>query len=382
MVRIASFNVENLFARANALNLATWAAGKPILDAYNEVNTLFQEQTYTPAIKDRIRQLLLQLDIYRVNDQGAVRRNDTRSPQWAWFRKNRGSFDREPADESENMEIVANGQAEWIGWVELAKGPVSETATRMTARVIQDVNADIIAVVEAEDRPALVRFNRDLLGGMYRHIMLVDGNDDRGIDVAIMMKNGFDIRSIRSNVDLEDAVGRVFSRDCAQYEVATPGGSSVHVLVNHFKSQSGGGGALRERQSNAVRGVVNALVAANQNVIVLGDLNEGPAQEGNHAVNLAPLYTDNSPLLECYSLNNFQTGLRLGTFDSCGIHNRLDYIFISQSLQNNFQNGGIFRKGLWGTRVTRPTAWETYPEMTANFEQASDHSAVFIELNI
>ena len=382
MVRIASFNVENLFARAKALNLATWSDCNPILEAYNEVNTLFQEQTYTPAIKDRIRQLLLQLDIYTVNNQGAVRRNDSKFPQWAWFRKNRGSFDREPADESQSMEITANGRNEWIGWVELAKEPVNETATRMTARVIHDVNADIIAVVEAEDRPALLRFNKDLLGGMYRHIMLVDGNDERGIDVAIMTKNGFDIRSIRSNVDLEDNVGRVFSRDCAQYEIATPGGTRVHVLVNHFKSQSGGGGSQRERQSKAVRDIVDALVDANHKVIVLGDLNEGPAQEGDHAVNLAPLYTNNSPLLECYSLNNFQTGPRVGTFDSCGIHNRLDYIFISQSLQNKFQSGGIFRTGLWGTRMTRPTAWETYPEMTANFEQASDHSAVFVDLNI
>ena len=41
-----------------------------------------------------------------------------------------------------------------------------------------------------------------------------------------------------------------------------------------------------------------------------------------------------------------------------------------------------FRAGLWGDRVTRPTAWETYPEMTRSVEQASDHSAVFIELDI
>jgi len=42
-----------------------------------------------------------------------------------------------------------------------------------------------LGLVEAEDRPSLLRFNRDLLGGLYRHVMLVDGNDDRGIDVAI-----------------------------------------------------------------------------------------------------------------------------------------------------------------------------------------------------
>jgi hypothetical protein len=37
------------------------------------------------------------------------------------------------------------------------------------------------------------------------------------------------------------------TRDCAHYAVRTPSGP-VHVLVNHFKSRSGGGGTQRQRQ--------------------------------------------------------------------------------------------------------------------------------------
>lgn len=51
----------------------------------------------------------------------------------------------------------------WVGGLELATEPVDETSTRMTAQVIHDVGADIQAVVEAEDRPSLDRFNTDLL---------------------------------------------------------------------------------------------------------------------------------------------------------------------------------------------------------------------------
>jgi hypothetical protein len=53
-----------------------------------------------------------------------------------------------------------------------------------------------------------------------------------------------------------------------------------------------------------------------------------------------------------------------GTYDSCGLSNRLDYILISQSLRPDSSSGKIFRKGLWGSRVSRATAWETYLEMT------------------
>jgi hypothetical protein len=249
--------------------------------------------------------------------------------------------------------------------------------------VIEDLNADVMGVVEAEDRPALARFNRELLGGRFRHVMLVDGNDDRGIDVGIMTRDGFKIGSIHSNVDALDANGRpVFDRDCPQYEIITPGGAVVHVLLNHFKSQSGGGGDRRFLQASEVRDIAATLAAAGRHVVVAGDLNEGPSAVGGFATNLLPLVDPPSPLVSCYGLTGFDVGPRPGTFDSCGIRNRLDYILISQSLQALFAGGGVFRKGLWGSRVTRPTAWETYLDMTESAHGASDHAAVFIDLNL
>ena len=66
-----------------------------------------------------------------------------------------------------------------------------------------------------------------------------------------------------------------------------------------------------------------------------------------------------------------------------GLPNKpFNYILISQSLQPLFRGGGVFRKGLWGTRVTRPTAWSTYPEMEDGSQQASDHAAVFVDLDL
>jgi hypothetical protein len=152
--------------------------------------------------------------------------------------------------------------------------------------------------------------------------------------------------------------------------------------VNHFKSQSGGGGPKRKRQAKAVRKIVDELVKAGAHVVVVGDLNEGPAVAGSQAPNLARLFKNKSPLIDCYSLPGFDIGSRPGTFDSCVLRNRFDYIFISKSLQPHYKGGRVFRKGLWGSREKRPTLWETYPEITASKEGASDHSAVVIELDI
>ena len=128
MIKIASFNVENLFARPKAFNATNLSVGKPALDAYRDVNALIKKPVYSTSDKTKIRDLLVKLDIYTVNASGAIRRKETQSPKWAWLRKNRGTFDREPQDTTLNVEIIANGRGDWIGWIELAKEPTNEIA--------------------------------------------------------------------------------------------------------------------------------------------------------------------------------------------------------------------------------------------------------------
>ena len=98
----------------------------------------------------------------------------------------------------------------------------------------------------------------------------------------------------------------------------------------------------------------------------------------SQATNFAGLFNGTSPLVDCYSLPAFDGGNRPGTFDSFGLRNRLDYILTPQSLQSTFTRGGVFRKGLWGSRASRPTGWVTYPEITESTEQVSrSHSSVY-----
>lgn len=88
--------------------------------------------------------------------------------------------------------------------------------------VIDD--AYILAIVEAESRPVLAEMNKFILnevgGTPYPHIMVIDGNDRRGIDVGIMTKEGFEIGPMQSHVhDLNYAGAEIFIRDCPEYEI-------------------------------------------------------------------------------------------------------------------------------------------------------------------
>jgi len=105
-MRIASFNVANLFARAKALNLQSWAAGKPAPAAQAELNALLQESVHPDAAKARILQLLASVGLQRSDDSEFVR-----------LRKIRGQLLRRPR--AGPVQVVAGGLADWIGWVEL-----------------------------------------------------------------------------------------------------------------------------------------------------------------------------------------------------------------------------------------------------------------------
>jgi len=53
-MRLATFNVENMFERAKAMNLDTWTEGKEVLEDFKRLNELIQEPKYTDEIKSEL----------------------------------------------------------------------------------------------------------------------------------------------------------------------------------------------------------------------------------------------------------------------------------------------------------------------------------------
>jgi endonuclease/exonuclease/phosphatase family metal-dependent hydrolase len=152
--------------------------------------------------------------------------------------------------------------------------------------VLKDVDADIVAVIEAEHRIALKQFSDYVLknvgGRPYTNVMLIDGNDPRGIDVGIMTKANYKIGLMRSHVhDLGENNKPVFSRDCPEYCVHTPHGEEIWILPNHFKSKFGGNNQAsrdkRKAQATRAAEIYEKLRSEGKvNIVVLGDLNDTP----------------------------------------------------------------------------------------------------------
>ncbi|MFN3524492.1 MAG: endonuclease/exonuclease/phosphatase family protein [Paracoccus sp. (in: a-proteobacteria)] len=370
-MRLAVYNVENLFDRAKAMNLDSWEEGRPVLEKFAALNTLLGQIHYSDADKTRMAQLMIELGLEK-SDTGP----------FVMLRRNRGKLLRRP--QTGGIIITADGRADWVGSFELRNEPINEHSMRNTARVINDLAADVLGVVEAESRPVLAAFNIKILpaleGEPFRHVMVIDGNDERGIDVGLMSRRGFPIGTMRSHVDDRLANDQpVFSRDCPEFEVTTPGGARLVVMVNHLKSKGYGGtsasNARRKAQAERVAEIYKRLIAeGTEYIAVIGDLNDTPSSDP-----LRPLI-EGTTLKDIFLHPDFDDGGYPGTYGLCNAPNKIDYILLSPGLYDKVAAGGVFRKGMWPG--SRPKRWQTYSELGKPADAGSDHAALWVDLDI
>src|SRR2546423_797168 len=213
---VATFNCENLFSRPKAFE-ADEAKSQKVL---KDVAALEAELRRDPFDKPKIKSLRAKL-------KGFATLNEVR-----------GKIDSKKV----------KGPDDFLGWVELTRDENTDAAVENTARVIAEVNADIICLMEIESRVELQKFHDDLLfkkflqpagKAFYENILLVDGNDDRGIDVALMSR--LPVLSLRSHINEPSGHhgndGATFSRDCLEVRIQLPNKKELLLMVNHLKSK-------------------------------------------------------------------------------------------------------------------------------------------------
>jgi len=385
-MKIAAFNVENLFDRAKAFNEEDNEITQSVIRAVGELNCLFEADVYSDADKQRMLELVDALELNRYNE-GPL----------ALIRKIRGKIIKRPR--SGGIEVVAEGRDSWVGWAELKTGPVDEVAVMNTGRVIRDVDADILAVVEAENRVALKQFSEFVFARVkdeieevkhpYTQIMLIDGNDDRGIDVGLMTKDGFEIGLMRSHIhDLKEDGYPIFSRDCPEYAVTTPTGELIWVIPNHLKSKFGGNDATsiakRKAQATRVAEIYHRLRdEGHDNIVILGDFNDTPDSDP-----LQPLLAE-TDLCDVSEHDEFDTGeftgregtdeRGIGTYGLGNDGDKLDYLLLSPALFDRVTAAGLFRKGAWPG--SRPARWKVYKQLTEKVHVASDHHVIWAKID-
>ena len=152
------------------------------------------------------------------------------------------------------------------------------------ADVILETDCDILAVQEVENLQILTDFNNIYLDGKYLHLVLIEGNDPRGIDVGIMsdLEIG-DIKSYRNREFEEGFTGSMikFSRDLLAVKFVDYAGNEWSLLTTHLKSGGGGENSIRRTaQASEVAEIIREdgyVDSIGRGLTILaGDLNAEP----------------------------------------------------------------------------------------------------------
>ena len=187
---------------------------------------------------------------------------------------------------------------------------LTDDTRQLTALAIADADADILCMQEVESLDTLHRFEYGylfkMIGDGYRHKVLIEGNDSRGINLALMTREHtldgakIEVEAVASHAHLTyEAMGlytpdlaevakphdKVFKRDCLEVDLKI-GSKRLTVYVVHFKSmgspRNGVDGrthtmAVRVAEARAVRKIISERFGPDgggKRYVIAGDFND------------------------------------------------------------------------------------------------------------
>lgn len=308
----------------------------------------------------------------------------------------------------------------------------TDDTRQQTALAIADTKADIICLQEVDNIDILNAFEFGYLfkmvGNGYRQKYLVEGNDSRGIDVAVMMREttrsgeAIECLKVTSHAGLTfdelnvysegvaqlgiNSSERIFRRDCLELELRI-GGKPLTLFVTHLKSMGGPRNGvdgrtstlpLRTAEAKAIRHVISQRfgdAAASGNWLLCGDMNDYQERldirdNGHDGYDFVPV-KDTASALNVLLDDGFCENLvarravddRWTLFHSRGPEERhlcqLDYMLASPALagRNVGKKPDIIRRGQpFRTIFPSGQTVERYPRIGWDRPKASDHCPV------
>ena len=214
------------------------------------------------------------------------------------------------------------------------------------ARSITNSGADVFTLQEVENLQVLQKFVNDYLPGQFQEVILVEGNDRRGIDVAVLSK--FPVTQVVSHKEnqfpLADNSGQTsFNRDLLRVDLDIRG-TPFTVYTSHYKSKRGGPRGDNERIAEAqeTRRILAQEMNPYQshNFVVTGDLNDTPDSK---TLRVLTEPWEGQPALHD-SLEDAPAAERK-TFPSKKPKEQIDHILFPDHMKDNLISSQVYRDG-------------------------------------
>lgn len=208
------------------------------------------------------------------------------------------------------------------------------------AQSIAELNADVIAFQEVENRYYLERFVNVFLPEMgYDNVVLFEGNDMRGIDVALLSR--IPVGPVRSHRHLKftgpDGMERHFNRDVLAVTLEPPGGKPFEAWIVHLKSNSGGrefAEPVRMAEALQLRKLLDEKLTKDPEArfLVLGDFNDTWDSKSTQTI------VGSGPTA-LWSPTSELNGELPDTYNEGEFHSMIDFILCSPAMAKTYVKG-------------------------------------------
>ncbi len=237
-------------------------------------------------------------------------------------------FDTQDDPATDDSEFLPTGRNEWTQ-------ERYESKLANMAKVIADLNPDILGVCEIENRRVLEDLLKtNALASRQYQIVHFDSPDPRGVDVGLIYKPKVfkPFAAFPYKLSFYDEEPNFRTRDHLVVR-GVMGSDTLTVIVNHWPSRRGGKEDARAAAGKTVRHIVDSLTRLNPKakIAIMGDLNDDPfnASVKKH------LYADVAKKLKPGMLYNpfaeiFKQGFGSLAFNNAW--NLFDQIIITQNM--------------------------------------------------
>jgi exonuclease III len=367
-MKIATFNVQNLFHRDKSLLKKPF--GKNLTDWISELDTLMLQTSKSLNQQDRIKELAFLIGFEKPSPR-----------PYAILRRKAGFLYMKGL--SHSIESKANDITNWNGWIELQTVPIHPKATDHKAKVIADVNPDILLLQEIEDRASFEDFNQLILPKFdckpFEQSFVIQGNGMNSLEMGIAMRKGYNLEAVRTH-NINEAINDD-GKNLIEYEISTPSKETIWLLNVYLKKSTKNrtqSDNIRKKQVLNIAEVYNNLLAEDKTKIIIGGTFNAPS----YCDSLSPLL-QNSNLRDITKHLSFEvdidkgndgTYFRLGAYRMGVNIKQKDYMLFSPALFDKMTDSGLNRKAMWPEKHPQ---WSIYKSVSNRNVAASEHPLVW-----
>ena len=370
-MKIATFNVQNLFHRDRSLLQKT--RGKCVSEWIAEFDSLLTKER-SSSNTERLKELSFLLGF-----------DKTYQNPYVVMRKKAGELYLKGMNCSK--ELKSGELTDWNGWIKVQTLPIDPEATNHKAKVISEIDPDILVLQEVEDKTSLEEFNQHFLPNYncepFSENILIPSSEGKGREQALLLKNGCQLESIKIH-SIDDSESA--KQELLEYEIQSPKGEKINLLSAYFPETNldkEKAFKIRKNQAYQVSVIYKMLrMQGKSNIIIAGTLN-------------APSYCNSlSPLLQETDLNDISKSktfnvaidegkdasyYRMGAYRMGVNIKQKDYLLLSPTLFAKVKSSGLNRKGIWPEK--RPN-WRIYSTIRNMEQAASLHPGVWMQVKL